>query len=174
MPDGSLLAIAGSPEVMRREEIESYKRDRKGAYLVDLSKGEPNLQQIDVEVRPQLEFQVDSETLESKVEELKVELSRYHRRPVVHITLIGKTRRRSDVMEVLSSLLQVAEYYNLDDRTVVSNGIRADVKSLGAREIISQYLKENGYTEQEISKIMQIIEVSDESVEDELRRFAFT
>jgi DNA repair exonuclease SbcCD nuclease subunit len=170
MPDGSLLAIAGSPEIMRREEIDDWRRDGKGAYLVDLSKEEPNLHKVDIEVRPQQICEVESQRLEDEVQSLIKELRNLPRKPILHIILTGTSMERAKVMKILSRLAEVTEHYRLEDRTVLAKGIRSDVRSMGANEIIIDYLRENGYNQEEISQILQLLE--SEEVEEQLKRFA--
>jgi len=49
-----LIAYPGSIEIVRSDEIEEWKKNGKGFYLVDLSSDEPLLQNVDLEVTPQL------------------------------------------------------------------------------------------------------------------------
>lgn len=83
LDDGSLLAYAGSIDILSRGEISDYERLGKGFFLVDLSSEEPLLHSVNLSIRPQY-------LLEGKASEVLEALSSLLRKPkskspIVHI-----------------------------------------------------------------------------------------
>ncbi|MBI4363180.1 MAG: exonuclease SbcCD subunit D, partial [Euryarchaeota archaeon] len=66
----SLVAYPGSLDIWRIDEYDDWKKYGKGFYLVDLAGDEPEVQRLNVEVRPFLKGEVTPETLEREVERL--------------------------------------------------------------------------------------------------------
>ncbi|QKR00430.1 exonuclease SbcCD subunit D [Metallosphaera tengchongensis] len=174
MPDGSIFGIAGSPEIMRNEEIEGWKKLGKGAYLVDLSKKEPSVQPINVEVRPQEIIHVDVSEIDKTILDIKSRYVGLQRKPILHIVLEGDSNKKSYAVKKLVELKDIAEHYRYDDRTVDPNMKTVRAEQTGTvSELISGYLKQQGYTQGEVDLILEIINKYDSDDADELlRKFA--
>jgi len=173
--DGSVFAIAGSPEVMDVKEIEDYKRNGKGGFLVDLSSPEPLVQKFNVEVRPQEVITVDTKDLEAKVVELRRKLAPYPSKCILHFTLTGEPMDKRKVHEILSSLGDKVLSYRVDYQTSFVRGVRGgEIGGGTVTDLIKSYLRAQGYSEKETSEILEIID----SAEDEemasslIKRFA--
>ncbi len=54
LENGSVIAYAGSTEILRRDEVEDWRRYGKGFFIVDLSTDEPHVHRVDLRVRPQV------------------------------------------------------------------------------------------------------------------------
>lgn len=95
------LAYAGSTEITKKDEISSWKKEGKGFYLVDLEGDEIEVHKIDLDIRPQVEIEVDEKKLEDVLNYVN-----YPKPPVVHITVKGKNINRQYVIEKLNELLR--------------------------------------------------------------------
>ena len=82
--DGSIVAIAGSPDIMREEEIDGYNKYGKGAYLIDFSKELPKLQEINLDIRPQKVVTINTKNLSADIQKLKNELKNEKVKPILH------------------------------------------------------------------------------------------
>ncbi len=99
---GGVLAYAGSTEITRRDEIEEWKRNGKGFYIVDLSGDLPDVQPVNLDVRPQIEVKVRYEQLREEVESVVREHE--GRKPIVHIKVAGSNIDRRTALETLEKL----------------------------------------------------------------------
>ncbi len=98
---GGYLAYAGSTEIIRKDEIRSWKRDGKGIYLVDLDGDEIDVHKIDIDIRPQDEIEVEVDRLEEVLNCVK-----HQKPPVLHITVRGENINRQHVIEKLNRILK--------------------------------------------------------------------
>ncbi|MEM1512131.1 MAG: exonuclease SbcCD subunit D [Candidatus Jordarchaeales archaeon] len=99
---GGILAYAGSTEITRRDEIDEWRRNGKGFYLVDLSGDLPEVQPVNLDVRPQFEIELRYEQLKEDVEKVVRELG--GRKPVVHVRVTGSGIDRRVALEVLEKV----------------------------------------------------------------------
>jgi DNA repair exonuclease SbcCD nuclease subunit len=95
------LAYAGSTEIIRRDEISSWSKRGKGFYLVDLDGDEAEIHEINLDIRPQIEVEVD----EGRLEEILNHIN-YPKPPIVHVTVRGEGINRQYVIERLNELLE--------------------------------------------------------------------
>jgi len=95
------LAYAGSTEIIRRDEISSWSKRGKGFYVVDLDRDEAEIHEINLDIRPQIEVEVDEEKLEEILNYVN-----YPKPPIVHVTVRGEGINRQYVIERLSELLE--------------------------------------------------------------------
>lgn len=94
------LAYSGSTEINTKDEISSWNRDGKGFYLVDLEGDEPEIHEINLDIRPQIKVEAEEEKLEEALKDIN-----YPKPPVVHITVRGEMIDRRFVMEELRRIL---------------------------------------------------------------------
>lgn len=95
------LAYAGSTEITSKDEINSWKKKGKGFYLVDLEGDEPEIHKISLDIRPQIEIEVDEKMLGEVLNHVD-----YPRPPVAHITVKGENINRQRAIEKLNELLR--------------------------------------------------------------------
>lgn len=95
------LAYAGSTEIIRRDEIGSWSKRGKGFYIVDLDGDEAEIQEINLDIRPQIEVEVDEVELDEILNHIN-----YPKPPIVHVTVKGESINRQYVIERLSELLE--------------------------------------------------------------------
>ena len=147
---GGFFAYAGSIEIMRRDEIESWMKKGKGFYIVDLERDEPEIHTINVDVRPQYRVEVDlsKTTLEKAL--AKYVIQTYSRLPVLHITVSGKSIVAQTVLRRLSSILKNKVLkYTVTFREAASldqagSSETFETQNIGLKELLREYLEKHG------------------------------
>lgn len=93
------FAYAGSTEIHSEEEIDNYKKEGKGAYLVDLD-NEINIEKLNIDtIRPQEKIDTDAEHwIEYLTKILDIPQTK---KPVIHLNLTGKINA-SDVHSIIN------------------------------------------------------------------------
>ncbi|MCY0860430.1 MAG: DNA double-strand break repair protein Mre11 [Sulfolobaceae archaeon] len=182
--DGSVVAIAGSPDIMREEEIEGYLKNKKGAYLVDISKQEPTIQLINTDIRPQEVVELDTRGIDSTINELIAKYRSYSKKPILHIVIKGEPIKRDLLYSKLQKLQEVTEHYRIyKDLTVMSKEdlkklINNDVNNVNnINNLIINYLtKEYTYkfSEEDAKLVIELIENvdNDTKVEELIKKIA--
>ncbi|EZQ01721.1 2-hydroxyacid dehydrogenase [Candidatus Acidianus copahuensis] len=163
LPDGGILSIAGSPEIIRDEEIEGYEKYGKGAYLVDLSQKQPDIQPINLNIRPQEIFNINTNSIDSDLEDLVKKCSSYSKKPIIHIVLQGERIEKTTLFKKLRVLQDITEYYRIARDETTWGNIDISVKSSSSvNQLIRDYLKQRGYNDQEMDLIVEMINHYDE------------
>ncbi|MEM0165722.1 MAG: DNA double-strand break repair protein Mre11 [Saccharolobus sp.] len=159
--DGSIVAIAGSPDIMREEEIDGYNKYGKGAYLIDFSKELPKLQEINLDIRPQKVVTIDTKNLSADIQKLKNELKNEKVKPLLHIILKGDSIKKDVLNRELALLDSVALYYRIykdETRQVLGDVVLTLPKEKGLDNIIIEYLtKYEGFDKTEANLILELI-----------------
>ncbi|MEM3801879.1 MAG: DNA double-strand break repair protein Mre11 [Saccharolobus sp.] len=159
--DGSIVAIAGSPDIMREEEIDGYNKYGKGAYLIDFSKELPKLQEINLDIRPQKVVTIDTKNLSADIQKLKNELKNEKVKPLLHIILKGDSIKKDVLNRELALLDSVALYYRIykdETRQVLGDVVLTLPKEKGLDNIIIEYLtKYEGFDKTEANLVLELI-----------------
>lgn len=103
LPKGGLLAYSGSLDIFRVDEIEEWKRNGKGYYLVDLSGDEPIINKINIEIRPQEIFEGDYETVKKSIE-YYLRSVKSTKKPIIHVRVYEPWGLRGDLASKLHSI----------------------------------------------------------------------
>jgi len=163
---GRILEIAGSPDIMREEEIEGYLKNGKGATLIDFSKGEPEVQFINLDIRPQFVEEIDTTKLDEDVKRVSEKLRQYKERPMLHIVLKGITIPRDHLHERLKVLGEYASLVRIyKDETKSKEEEKVEVEEEGAKldDLIMKYLTEvEGFTKAEAEVTLDVIKHGDD------------
>jgi len=146
------LGIAGSTEIMNKDEISSWERDGKGVYIVDLDDG-VNVQKVDLIIRPQFVFELEVENLENMSNELDGKISEYEskygkkpKKPVLHVTVTGKNFDRQAAYEKLQELvknkiLHIRPIFR--ERDIETEEIKIDIsEGINMEKIMKEYFKD--------------------------------
>ena len=175
--DGSVIAVAGSPDIYREEEIEGYKKYGKGAYLVDLSKDEPTIQKIDLNIRPQDVITVNTQRIEEDIRERSPRPVN-GKLPILHLILTGAPMKKDVLMKKIASLEgKVAEKIRIyKDNTDIGRGeVKVSPVVQGSiDELIVKYLTEKEkFTKNDAELVLRMINSDDEQeIERLLEEFA--
>jgi len=95
------LAYSGATEILKRDEISSWRRDGKGIFIVDIEGDEPEVQKVDLDIRPQFDIELECENLEKEI--LKLDFSR---KPLLYLDIKGKKMDTGQIYEKLQNLLK--------------------------------------------------------------------
>lgn len=170
-----VLAIAGSPDIIKYDEIEGYNKYKKGAFLVDLSKKDVEINPINVDIRPQEIVTLHTEKIDEEILSLTSKYSSYKKKPIVHIVLEGTSANKTNIYKKLSKLESYTEFYWIaKDNTISSKEEKIELPSESTiTEMISAFLKSRGYSEDEIKLIIEIINnYNSDDVELLIKKFA--
>lgn len=169
------LGVAGSPDIIREEEIEGYKKYGKGAFLVDLSSNQTNVQSINLDIRPQEVVTISSADYKNEIDKLLQEIPvKYHKKPILHIEVNGNYSKYA--LEYMAKLQEVVLHYRIIKYNTEQN--QTDGSTLPSNstidELIRKFFEDKGYSKQEINIILDMIEnIDDEKVvKDSLQKIS--
>ncbi|TXT62444.1 MAG: DNA double-strand break repair protein Mre11 [Promethearchaeota archaeon] len=137
------LAYSGSTEIMNKDEITSWQEKGKGLNLIDIDKGEVEVEQIDLDLRPQKKLTIEVENLEERLKELSFE-----KKPILHLEIIGKLIDKKSVYETLKDHLEenVVSYRPVFTNTEVKK-LQIPKGKIDFAEILRQYYEEEDKAE---------------------------
>jgi len=95
------FAYAGATEILKRDDISSWRRDGKGFFIVDIEGDEPEVQKVDLDIRPQFDIELECENLEEEI--LKLDFSR---KPLLFLDIKGEKKDGDMIYEKLQNLLK--------------------------------------------------------------------
>ncbi|MGC8496981.1 MAG: metallophosphoesterase [Thermoplasmata archaeon] len=132
------FAYAGSTEIHSEEEIINYKKEGKGAYLVDLDTG-VSVEKLNIDtIRPQEKIDTDAGHW---IDDLKNVLSiSYAKKPVIHLNISGKINA-SDVHSIIDEQFKnsMLDYRLKLAPTIMSN---EDLSSVNLKDSFTDYFKD--------------------------------
>lgn len=100
------LAYPGSTEIWRSNELEGYKKNGKGFYLVDLSGDMPEIENIDLKLpREFIKETISYTKLLEELSRITQNISSLQRKPILMVTVEGGNFNRSEVYETLNHTL---------------------------------------------------------------------
>jgi DNA repair exonuclease SbcCD nuclease subunit len=179
---GTLVEVAGSPDIISVAELEGYLKNKKGVTVIDYSTSEPSIHYINTDIRPQLEVTINTNNLEKEVESLIIRLTSlingYTKKPILHIILEGTPRKKNEIVNKLRDLSKVSEYYRIaKDNTSYIDETKNNPKvspTSSLDEMIMDYLvKVAKYTESNAKLVLSILkEENEDEVYKLLRKFA--
>jgi len=172
---GRILEIAGSPDIMREEEIEGYEKRGKGATLIDFSKDTPEIQLINIEIRKQLVEEINTSKLDEEIKRVSEKLRQFKEKPILHVVLKGVTLPKDYLNRKLETLKQFASLVRIyKDETKSQQEKNLELPSdTRIDNLIVEYLtKVEGFTKDEAYVILDIIKHSEdkEYVRNQLRK----
>lgn len=145
LESGTTVAYAGSIDILRADEISSWREEGKGFYIVDLSSSEAIVHRVDLEVRPQA---VVKTTYRRFKEDLKLALNslgRSSRKGIVHAWITVPYNVKDDIVKEVRKIISDKAYVRVRLERV-AEGIQvcgkglAEVDPLG---IIASLLSKN-------------------------------
>ena len=168
LDNGRILEIAGSPDIMREEEIEGYKTNGKGATLIDFSKDLPEVQFINLNIREQLVEKIDTVKLDEEIKRVLNELQKYKDKPpLLHIILTGISiprdhlNKKLDILRQYASLVKIYkdETKNKDEHQKIID-LPSDTTT---DNLIIDYLtRVENFSKEEAEVLLDIIKHADE------------
>jgi len=163
------LAYAGSIEIMGRDEVSQWSSKGKGFYIVDLDGDEPEVHEVNVDVRPQYEVLIDlaRDSVEGALS--KYLRQSYAKLPVFHVVVSGAEVNRRQVIDKVKAVLEGrALRYSVSFRDPQRPGSVAPefltergFTNLGA--MIKEYLERRGLNDQrDVDLAMTLLELLSE------------
>ena len=173
---GRILEIAGSPDIIREEEIEGYEKYGKGATLIDFSKDSPEYQTINIQIRKQFVEEIDTNKLDDEIKRVSNKLQQFKdRKPILHIILKGISLPKDHLNKRLEPLKQYASLiriYKDETKNQEEKNIEIPDNTHIDNLIIEYLMKAEGFTKEEAYVILDIIKHSEEKeyVRTELKK----
>jgi DNA repair exonuclease SbcCD nuclease subunit len=99
-----VLGYPGSLDILSRQEVDEWRRSGKGFYIVDLSREEPEIKKVDLDVRPQFVVEGGKNDVLRKLGELL--RAAYRKQPIVHIKVSLKKNEEPEFRDKLENLLR--------------------------------------------------------------------
>lgn len=97
---GGWIAYSGSTEIVKSDEISAWNKRGKGFYVVDLD-GDVEIHEVNLDIRPQFEVEVDVEGIEALLEYTKIP-----KKPIIHVTVKGENINRPKAIERIEEILK--------------------------------------------------------------------
>ena len=142
------LAYPGSTEIWRSNEVEGYKKNGKGFYLVDIGGDLPEIEKIDLKLpREFLKETIQYTQLKEEIARISEIIKKLKEKPVLNITVTGGNFSRSEVYEIINQAfsnecLSVRSKYVpdiLDENLNIANMER---DALNIKRMIKEHLKD--------------------------------
>jgi len=171
--NGQVVAYPGSLEIVRRDEVEEWKQNGKGFYLVDLSGDTARVEKVDVEVIPQEVVEADVQSLDKSVAQAAAKLPR-DKRSILHVIAILKPSEKVDVAGLVKSVVSRFSQnisVRIEKRYVEETGGEVSVaESVSEVDAIAEVLGGSQYRDlaEKIYMLKQAVLEGDETAVDRL------
>ncbi len=97
------LAYPGSTEVWRSNELEGYKKNGKGVYLVDIGGDQPEIENINLKLpREFIKENIKYIELQEEIKRINSHIDTLDKKPILNLTVHGGNFSRSEVYETLN------------------------------------------------------------------------
>ena len=97
------LAYPGSTEVWRSNELEGYKKNGKGFYLVDIGGDQPEIENINLKLpREFIKESIKYIELQEEINRINNHIETLDKKPILNLTVHGGNFSRSEVYEKLN------------------------------------------------------------------------
>lgn len=175
---GRIVEVAGSPDIIREEEIEGFQKEGKGATLIDFTGDLPSIQKINVEIRKQIVEEIDTTKIDDeisrvigKIRNIKSDLDR----AILHIILKGINLPQDHLNKKLKNLEPYVAYWRIyKNQTENQQYKNVEIPSNSSIDnLIVEYLtKVENFSKEEASVVLDIIKHADNDdyVKDALKK----
>jgi DNA repair protein SbcD/Mre11 len=142
------LAYPGSTEIWRSNEVEGYKKNGKGFYLVDIGGDLPEIEKIDLKLpREFLKETIQYIQLKEEIARINEIIKKLKEKPVLNITVTGGNFSRSEVYEIINQAfsnecLSVRSKYVPDILEENLNIANMERDALNIKKMIKEHLKD--------------------------------
>ena len=97
------LAYPGSTEIWRSNELEGYKKNGKGFYLVDIGGDQPEIEKINLKLpREFIKESIKYIELQEEINRINNHIETLDKKPILNLTVHGGNFSRSEVYEKLN------------------------------------------------------------------------
>lgn len=150
------LAYPGSTEIWRSNEVEGYKKNGKGFYLVDMSGDLPEIEKIDSELpREFIKESIHFHELEESVTRIKTYIQTLKVKPLLQLTVEGGNLSRSELYETINDAfadicLSVRPNYR-PDSLLDDESINMGKDALNIKKMLEERLKD--FNDEKVSEL---------------------
>ena len=96
------IGYPGCPEIFRADEIKNYKENGKGYHLIDFSTNTPEVELINIPLsREIINKTIEYSNMDNEMAELEDEISKYAKKPILKINIIGESINRPDAYTIV-------------------------------------------------------------------------
>ncbi len=100
---GGKLAYPGSTEIWRSNELEGYKKNGKGFYLVDVGGDQPKIEKIDLKLpREFIKESIMYFQLQEEIIRINNHIKTLMKKPLLNLTVNGGNFSRSEIYETIN------------------------------------------------------------------------
>ena len=142
------LAYPGSTEIWRSNELEGYKKNGKGFYLVDIGGETPEIEKIDLKLpREFIKETIQYHKLKDEISKLNNCIKDLSKKPLLQLTVTGGNLSRSELYETINSAfsgtcLSVRSNYQPDLLEGDQNLLEMGKDALDIKNILEMRLKD--------------------------------
>ena len=140
-----VLAYPGSSEIITRSEVDEWRKNGKGFFIVDVEQGRVDVESVNLEcIRPQLEVKMKYSCLDEEFERFVKSFGGFEKKPLVHVKIEGKNIDRQSVYSALNErlaglVLQFRQEF-LDEAVERLPEVKSGAFQVS--EVIQEYFKE--------------------------------
>lgn len=151
------LAYPGSTEIWRSNELDGYKKNGKGFYLVDIGGDLPEIENINLELpREFLKETVKYNQLREEISRIEEFIKTLANKPVLNITVTGGNFSRSEVYEIINKsfsnkCLSIRSKYLPDTLEEEYNFENLGKDALNIKRMINERLKD--FNDERVSEL---------------------
>jgi exonuclease SbcD len=151
------LAYPGSIEIWRSNELDGYKKNGKGFYLVDIGGDQPEIEKIDLNLpREFIKENIPFSKLEEEIKNLDNLITQLNEKPVLNLTVTGGNFSRSEIYEIINhalsdKCLSIRSKYQPDlvDESINLENMEKD--ALNINKMIKERLKD--FNDEKVSEL---------------------
>ncbi|MCD6428500.1 MAG: DNA repair exonuclease [Desulfurococcales archaeon] len=129
LENGTTIAYAGSIDILRADEITSWREEGKGFYIVDLSSGEAIVHKVDLEVRPQAVVKTDYRRFKEDLKLTLNSLGRSSRKGIIHAWITVPYNLKDDIVREVRKVVSDRAYVRVRLERIVE-GVQARGREL--------------------------------------------
>lgn len=151
------LAYPGSTEIWRSNELDGYKKNGKGFYLVDIGGDLPEIENIDLELpREFLKETIQYNQLKEEIARIEGYIRTLAKKPVLNLTVTGGNFSRSEVYEIINKsfsneCLSIRSKYLPDTQEEEFNFENMGRDALNIKRMINERLKD--FNDEKVSEL---------------------
>ncbi len=110
LENGTTVAYAGSIDILRADEIASWREEGKGFYIVDLSSDEATVHKVNLEVRPQAVVKTDYKRFKEDLKLALNSLGKSSRKGIIHAWITVPYNVKDDIVKEVRKVISNKAY----------------------------------------------------------------
>ncbi|MEM3884742.1 MAG: exonuclease SbcCD subunit D [Nitrososphaerota archaeon] len=155
-----IVAYPGSIDILAIDEVQGWKAEGKGFYLVDLSGSEPLIHKVNLKtIRPQEIFEI---SLKESLENIFNWIVAQSKKPIIHLIIKDREFDLRAVHELVDKLrelgcLDVRYRKKISENVLTSRPFtQLEISHLNVKELIREIASDEGLSEDEVKLALQV------------------